>query len=253
MTAMWLLLACTSEPAPEPTPVDAAETTEVVEPVAPAEVPEAVAIRHILVEHENSAGTKRPRTPEEAREVALELRARIVAGEDMRELAFAHSEDLGSRPRGGWLGVGEDGSWVAPFQEVAFSLQVGELSQPVETPFGWHILRREDHTPVVLKHLVVRHAGSANSPLATASDRTLAEAKERAEAARARIAAGEDFGDVAREVSDGPYAADGGDLGQFLKGELGPDIDTVVDATPPGELSEVFTTPHGAHVILRIE
>ncbi|MCP4807899.1 MAG: hypothetical protein GY913_24820 [Proteobacteria bacterium] len=246
---MWLfLLAC--EPPPEPAQEPAA-AVEIVE-AAPRVDPSEVAIRHVLISHKDAT---KPgiRSRAEAEDFANSLRERVLAGEDFRVLAAKYSNDSGTAPRGGWLGTGDKGTWVPAFEAAAFALEVGEISQAVETPFGFHVLLREDHTGVVLKHLVVRHEASVRSRLATPSDRTLAEAHERASEARERIEAGESFDDVAKEMSDGPYAGTGGDLGEFMVGELGEGVDEVVAVTGPGELSQVFETPHGAHIILRVE
>ena len=252
---MWLLLLGCGEP-PEPAQAPEADVVEQDEPaveVVPAAPPDEVAARHILVSHREAATNPNARSKSEALTRAEDIRARIVAGEDMRELAFTMSDDMGTRPRGGFLGIGDDGAWVPAFEQAAFALQVGELSQPVESPFGYHVIRREDHTPVEINHLVVRYEGSPGMGDNAPPERTLAEAEARAAEARARIVAGEDFADIAKELSDGPYAYSGGQLGVFLRGELGPEVDAIIDDIAPGELSEVYTTVHGAHVILRVE
>lgn len=246
---MWLfLLACETPPEPVQEPDAAVEVVE----AAPRVDPNEVAIRHVLISHEDAAKPG-ARSRSDAEEFANSIRERILAGEDMRGLAARHSNDDGNARRGGWLGAGDKGTWVPAFEAAAFALEVGEVSPVVETSFGFHVLKREDHNTVVLKHLVVRHAASVRSALATKSDRTLAEAHERAAEARLRIEAGETFEDVAKEMSDGPYAGTGGDLGEFMLGELGEGVDEVVAVTAPGELSQVFETPHGAHIILRVQ
>ncbi len=75
---------------------------------------------------------------------AEELRARIEAGEDFAELAEEHSMDPGSAQQGGDLGYIQPQALVPEFAEVAMALEPGALSEPVETQFGWHILRVED-------------------------------------------------------------------------------------------------------------
>jgi foldase protein PrsA len=79
-------------------------------------------------------------------EEAKQVRAEILAGKDFAEVARQHSIDPWTKDRGGdygWIGRGDD-----PFQKAAFELsQDGELSPPVETKMGWHIIRREEHRP----------------------------------------------------------------------------------------------------------
>lgn len=87
--------------------------------------PESRVARHILVDTEAQA---------------LELREQILAGAEFAELAEQHSQDPGSAKSGGDLGVVSRGVMVAPFEEAVFSQQTGELSAPVETQFGWHLI-----------------------------------------------------------------------------------------------------------------
>lgn len=96
---------------------------------AGVEPEEEVRARHILVEAE-----------EEARAVL----ARLDAGESFEDLASELSQDPGSARRGGDLGYFTQGRMVAPFAEAAFALEPGEVSEPVETQFGWHVIKLED-------------------------------------------------------------------------------------------------------------
>jgi len=74
-------------------------------------------------------------------------------------------------------------------------------------------------------------------------------AREKAEAARTRVAAGEDFAAVAKSESNCPSAAKGGDLGYFGKGQMVPEFEKAAAALKLGELSSVVETPFGYHVI----
>lgn len=94
--------------------------------------------RHILMGY--------PDQPTEAqkdsvREIMSEVLARIRAGEDFAELARTFSQDRGSGAAGGDLGEFGRGEMVRPFEEAAFALEPGEVSDLVETPFGLHIIR----------------------------------------------------------------------------------------------------------------
>ncbi|MEZ4734304.1 MAG: peptidylprolyl isomerase [Caldilineaceae bacterium] len=80
------------------------------------------------------------RTDAEARALAEELRQRILAGEDFATLAQQYSDDTGSGAEGGDLGWFGAGRMVAPFEEAAFSLEVDEISEPIKTEFGYHII-----------------------------------------------------------------------------------------------------------------
>lgn len=91
--------------------------------------PEEVRARHILVE---------------SKEKARELFEKVAYGTDFAELAKQHSKDPGSKDQGGDLGYFSKGQMVPQFEEAAFKLQKGEVSQPFETQFGWHILKVDD-------------------------------------------------------------------------------------------------------------
>ena len=70
--------------------------------------------------------------------------AKIVTAENFAEVAKVESDDRGSSSRGGELGWFGKGMMVKQFEEAAFSMQVGEISAPVRTQYGWHILYKED-------------------------------------------------------------------------------------------------------------
>lgn len=71
---------------------------------------------------------------------AESIKAKIDAGDDFAEMAKAYSED-GSAKNGGDLGVFKKGSMVPEFEQAAFSLEPGQVSEPVRTRFGWHIIK----------------------------------------------------------------------------------------------------------------
>jgi len=72
---------------------------------------------------------------------ALALRARILAGEKFADVARAESADSVSAANGGSLGNGAKGRFVAPFETAAYALKTGEISQPVLTQFGYHLIK----------------------------------------------------------------------------------------------------------------
>lgn len=70
-----------------------------------------------------------------------DLRARIESGEDFAKLAIENSQDPVSAAEGGDLGEVERGMMVQPFETALFDLQIGEISQPIKTSFGWHLIK----------------------------------------------------------------------------------------------------------------
>ncbi len=85
--------------------------------------------------------TADPRTFDEAKKIADDLAAQLKGGADFAALAKAHSEDPGSKDNGGEYELTGRGMWVKPFEQVAFGLEVDELSPPVRTQFGWHLIQ----------------------------------------------------------------------------------------------------------------
>ena len=104
----------------------------------------SITARHILVEYmgARNADGSIVRTREQARTVAAEVLQRAKSGEDFARLAVEYSDEPGAGPRGGALGRFGRGKWVPEFDAAAFSLKPGEISEVVETPFGFHIIQR---------------------------------------------------------------------------------------------------------------
>ena len=122
---------------------------------APASVTQTNA-RHILVR------TNELVSEEDARTRLNQLRQRIQGGDDFATLAQAHSDDTGSALKGGDLGWVSPGDTVPEFEEVMDALTPGQVSEPFESPFGWHIVqvqeRRSQDTADDLLRLKAREA-----------------------------------------------------------------------------------------------
>ena len=100
----------------------------------------AVHARHILFSLDKEAP---PEKVEEALKKAQEVEAKAKAGEDFAELAKEYS-DGPTAPKGGDLGFFTRNRMVKPFEDAAFALKAGEISEPVRTDFGWHIIKVEE-------------------------------------------------------------------------------------------------------------
>jgi len=111
---------------------------------------ESAKARHILIRFQGSRVPVKPGTKDlsdaEALAKAQQVRERIAKGEDFAVVAKAESDDTGSATQGGSLGSFTRGRMVPVFEEAAFSLPVGELSQPVKSPFGYHIIQVEERS-----------------------------------------------------------------------------------------------------------
>ena len=100
---------------------------------------------HILIRFKGSSVPLKPNQKDLSEEEALakiqEIRKRLVAGEDFAKVATAESDDGSVSARGGSLGSFPHGQMVPAFDQVAFSLPPGQISEPVKTPFGYHLIK----------------------------------------------------------------------------------------------------------------
>jgi peptidyl-prolyl cis-trans isomerase SurA len=92
-------------------------------------------VRHILIK------TNELIDDAEAKKRILALKARIADGDDFATLARAHSDDRGSALKGGELGWVEPGSLVKPFEDAMSQLSINQISEPVQSQFGWHLIQ----------------------------------------------------------------------------------------------------------------
>ena len=128
--------ATTALPAPPSSPGAAAPTANAG--------PATIGASHVLVMHR---GYERvpptvTRTREEARSRIEDVLRRARAGQDFAALAREFSDEPGAASSGGSLGTFGHGAMVPPFERAAFALSVGQISDIVETPFGYHVIRR---------------------------------------------------------------------------------------------------------------
>ncbi len=106
--------------------------------------PEGVKVRHILIYVPKDADKK---TQEKALNRAKQIRAQLLKGAKFEELAKIHSDDTASREKGGDLGVLRAGETVPEFEKSVFKLKPGEISEPIHSPYGYHIVRVEKKIP----------------------------------------------------------------------------------------------------------
>ena len=110
--------------------INEAEARKLYEGMVGAAKPEEeVSARHILVE---------------SKDKARELYEKLAHGSDFAQLAKEHSKDPGSKDQGGQLGFFTRGQMVPQFEEAAFKLGKGEVGEPFQSQFGWHIVRVDD-------------------------------------------------------------------------------------------------------------
>jgi len=204
------------------------------------ELNESVKISHILVQIESS-----PAAVKAAEEKTRGILERLKKGEAFAELAQEFSEDPGSASRGGDLGMMQRGDLVKEFEEVAFGLEPGEISEIVRSRFGLHIIQliTKGGEKINPRHILIRLDTSTEDEKRTV---------ENIEDLRAKILTGElTFSDAAKEYSkDETTASKGGDLGWFDIDQFQvPAFKEAILGLKPGDLSQPKKTQFGYHLI----
>lgn len=135
--------------APAPSVTASATVALSAEPVvsaapAPAKVPDAIAAQHVLVAYKGAknADKKITRSKADAKKRAEEVVAKAKSGGDFSALVAEYSDDPGSKDRQGSLGKFTRDKMTKPFADAAFALAVDQISDPVETDFGFHVIKR---------------------------------------------------------------------------------------------------------------
>jgi len=207
------------------------------------EVPEEVEVSHIYVTTKISREVKAA-----SYDKAKAILDSIKAGGDFAALARRYSEDPGSAAHGGDLGWARRGDFVKEFEEAAFALKEGQLSDVVETSLGYHIIqlieRRGEaiHPRQILIKMERRQADD---------DSTIAFLRS----LKARAEAGESFSELAKKYSEDEESASlGGDLGTLSVEQLQPEFLNTVKALSTGQISDpskvTLSKGYGYHIVL---
>ena len=138
---------------------------------------------------------------------------------------------------------------LSDFLKPAFKLKVGQISDPVDSAFGYLIFRRVASEAVTASHILITFEGA----LRATKKRNRKEAKKLAEKILKDLKNGIDFAELAHQHSDGPSGPKGGDLGRFTRGQMVPEFDQVVFNLEPGAVSGVVETQFGYHIIKRTQ
>lgn len=159
------------------------------------DVPEQANARHILLSIPDTA----PAAEIEFKRAAiLEIRARLESGEDFAVVAGEVSDDPGSAANGGDLGWFRRGQMVGAFDEVAFSQDIGALSEPVQSEFGFHLIRVEARKAAEIQTLADVQADLAFEQLGKDFGRT--RSREMAERLAEAVRGGQSLEVAAREA-----------------------------------------------------
>jgi peptidyl-prolyl cis-trans isomerase SurA len=177
-----------------------------------------------------------------------ELQKRASAGEDFTALAKANSQDPSAQSNGGDLGYFTALQMVYPFEKAAYATPVGQVSQPVRTRFGYHLIkvtdRRSSRGKMQTAHIMVR-----TNPEVSPEDAKAA--KQKIDEIYKRLKAGEDWNQLCAQFSeDGASKSKGGVLPEFGTGNMIPSFEDAAFAlAKPGDISQPVLTPYGWHII----
>jgi len=209
---------------------------------------------HILIRLGASAN---PSDTLAAYERLLAIRDSVTLGVDFGELAFRHSDDpsasgkQGASGYQGYLGKFGGGRMVDEFEDMAFTTAIDSVSSLFRTQFGYHILKVHSRAPlpgdIHLAHIMVQASAGTAADSAAALE-TMIEIKN-------KIAAGEDFADLAAEYSaDRGSASNGGELQRMaFDGGLPVNMRDEAYSMEVGQISDVIETPFGFHIVRVLE
>jgi len=219
-------------------------------PRFPAEA--RLSVIQILVEADSAAAAR-------GRAAAVAARKRVLAGERFAKVAAEVSDDPNSARAGGDLGFFTAGTMEPGLEEVAFSLKLGQISEPLRTPYGWHVVEvmerdtvktragrdSTDHAGKPLLEAHVRHI-LIRVPITEAD---AARAQALAERVRGEAAKGTNFGTLVRRYSkyQGQQTEEG-DLGFVSMGTLQPSIRAGLDTLEVGQVSDVLPNQLGFNI-----
>jgi len=202
---------------------------------------DTVDISHILVETKPGEKARM-----EAMEKAIKIRKELLDGADFAELAKANSADPGSAQRGGDLGFMSRDDFVREYAEAAFQLQPGEISDIVESEFGFHVIKLEDKRgeKIHTRHILINVTPTREDEV---------EAAEKIKDIHQQLKDGADFATLVEEYSDDASTKnDRGHLGTFEVDHLrnmAKEFVFALDGVETGEISDPVKTQYGFHVL----
>jgi peptidyl-prolyl cis-trans isomerase SurA len=180
--------------------------------------------------------------------ILLSLPAAATPQQDFGQLAIANSNSQTALD-GGQLGWRKGSQMPEFILALVTKMKPGEVSEPVRTPSGFHIVklneRRSGQAQVIVNQIHVRHI--LLKPNELDDDATV---REKLAKLRARILKGEDFAGIASATSEDPGSApDGGDLGWTGPGTFVPEFDKAIANLKVNEISEPFKSRYGWHIV----
>ncbi|MBN1466045.1 peptidylprolyl isomerase [candidate division KSB1 bacterium] len=201
---------------------------------------DTVDISHILIETKPGEKARM-----EAMEKAIQIRKQLLDGADFAELAKG-SDDPGSAARGGDLGFMSRDDFVREYAEAAFALQPGEMSDIVESQFGFHIIKMEEKRgeKIHTRHILISVKPTREDEIAAA---------EKIKEIHKQLQEGADFVALVEEFSDDESTKkDRGHLGTYEVEQLrsmAKEFTFALEGVEVGEISNPVKTQYGFHIL----
>jgi peptidyl-prolyl cis-trans isomerase SurA len=180
---------------------------------------------------------------------AMEVRKKALAGEDFGKLAAQYSEDPSAKENNGDLGYFSTFRMVYPFETGAYNTPKGQVSKPVRSRFGYHLIKvndvRDNRGDITVAHIMIVKPKSEK-------EEENAKAKSTIEDIYRKLQQGEDFASLAKQFSDDKSTSgNGGLLNTFSSGELTSVEfeDEAFALNQPGDYSKPFETQFGWHIV----
>lgn len=202
-------------------------------------------LSHILISMSESATAAQI---DEAKSKADEVYAQLIDGADFSEMAIRYS-DAQTALDGGALGWLKGDQLPTLYSDIVAAMEAGDVSEPLRSASSFHIVKVNDLRSAIqrseIEQVLVRHI--LVTPNEIIDDET---AKQQLEDALEKLADGEDFGELAKLMSDDPGSANnGGEMDWSGPGTFVPEFEEVVDASEIGEISDPFRSRFGWHVV----
>ncbi|MFO7864918.1 MAG: peptidylprolyl isomerase [Salinivirgaceae bacterium] len=207
-----------------------------------------VRAQHILIKiPQNAKPADTVRIANHAHEILQEIKN----GADFNEMAKKHSEDPSVQYNNGDLGYFSAFKMVHPFEDAAFNLEKGEVSDLVRTQFGYHIIKvtdkKEAPGSIEAAHIMIRLPQNA-------TEEVIENGRSRINDLFQQLKNGEPFERLAEKFSEDPQtAAQGGKLPPFKPGRMLPSFEEKIYELEKGEFSEPFKTKVGWHIVKKID
>ena len=184
---------------------------------------------------------------------AQQIVQRVKRGESFAALAQAYSEAADKGANGGEMGLRPTDRYPTLFIDSTQNLNKGDVSEPVRSGAGFHILKVLDKKQSELSITLIVQTRARHILLRTGRDLSETVARSRLLAYKQRVQAGADFSDLARQFSQDGSASAGGDLGWASPGQFVPEFEEVLARLRPGQISDPLISRFGAHLIQLLE